>query len=155
MHKEKLMRSKQAIVALLLSGMLLNWSPALAQPNPVPPSPDPIGQNLFPPDLVFSQADAIGLSNAQKTDIQSAVLSAQSRFVLFQPRLQQATQTMARLLGKSPADGAQVLSQLDKVLSLERDVKRTQIGLMVRIKNVLTAEQQAKLRQLRGESGSH
>ncbi|NQU11556.1 hypothetical protein HQ590_12245, partial [bacterium] len=35
------------------------------------------------------------------------------------------------------------------VLDIEKDVKRGQIGLMVKIKNVLTAEQQAKLREIK------
>jgi len=52
-------------------------------------------------------------------------------------------------------DESRVLSQLEKVLSVEREIKRTQIGLMIRIKNVLTVEQQAKLRQVRAESVPH
>jgi hypothetical protein len=36
------------------------------------------------------------------------------------------------------------------VLSLEREVKRAQITLLVHIKNKLTPEQQAKLEGLRG-----
>jgi Spy/CpxP family protein refolding chaperone len=149
------MRPKPVILAVLLGWLLLGWSPVFAQPNPGAPSPDPIGQNLFPPDLVFSQAEAIGLTDAQKTSIQSAVLNAQSRFVEFQPRLQQAMQTMVRSIGQSRVDESRVLSQLEKVLSVEREIKRTQIGLMIRIKNVLTVEQQAKLRQVRAESGPH
>lgn len=149
------MRPKPVILAVLLGWLLLGWSPVFAQPTPGAPSPDPIGQNLFPPDLVFSQAEAIGLTDAQKTSIQSAVLNAQSRFVEFQPRLQQAMQTMVRSIGQSRVDESRVLSQLEKVLSVEREIKRTQIGLMIRIKNVLTVEQQAKLRQVRAESGPH
>jgi Spy/CpxP family protein refolding chaperone len=147
--KEKTMRPKPVILAVLLGWLLLGWSPVFAQPNPGAPSPDPIGQNLFPPDQVFSQAEAIGLTDAQKTSIQSSILHAQSRFLEFQPRLQQAMQRMVKLIGQSRVDESQVLSQLDKVLSVEREIKRTQIGLMTRIKNVLTLEQQAKLRQLR------
>lgn len=62
---------------------------------------------------------------------------------------------MVSLIGQSRVVESQVLSQLDKVLSVEREIKRTQIGLMIRIKNVLTVEQQAKLRQLRAESRPH
>jgi Spy/CpxP family protein refolding chaperone len=149
------MRPKPVILAVLLGWLLLGWSPVFAQPTPGAPSPDPIGQNLFPPDLVFSQAEAIGLTDAQKTSIQSAVLNAQSRFVEFQPRLQHAMQTMVRSIGQSRVDESRVLSQLEKVLSVEREIKRTQIGLMIRIKNVLTVEQQARLRQVRAESGPH
>ena len=39
--------------------------------------------------------------------------------------------------------------------SAEREIKRGQIALMVRIKNKLAAEQQTRLRQLRGEPSLH
>jgi Spy/CpxP family protein refolding chaperone len=148
------MRPKRVILALLIGWLWLGWSPVVAQPTPGMPGPDPIAQNLFPPDLVFAQADAIGLTDAQKMAIQPVMLRAQARFLELQPRLARAVQTMASLLGQSRVDESQVLSQLEKVLSVEREVKRTQIGLMIRVKNVLTVEQQTKLRQLRVDSGS-
>jgi Spy/CpxP family protein refolding chaperone len=56
---------------------------------------------------------------------------------------------MGRLLANSQVDEAQVLEQADRILGLERDIKRAQISLMVRIKNTLTPAQQAKLMSLR------
>ena len=43
----------------------------------------------------------------------------------------------------------QALAQLDKVLDLEREIKRLHIGLAVRLKNRLTAEQQEQLHNMR------
>jgi Spy/CpxP family protein refolding chaperone len=151
-----MMRSKRLILAVLLGGLMLMPSyPVLAQPSPGAQSPDPIAQNLFPPDLIFSQADAIGLTDAQKASIQSVVLNAQSHFVLLQPRLARAMQAMVSLISQSRVNESQVMAKLENVLSAEREIKRTQIGLMIRIKNVLTVEQQAKLRQLRPEPAPH
>ena len=45
-------------------------------------------------------------------------------------------------------DEKQVTGQLDKVLRLEGEMKRGQLMLLVRLKNELTAEQQAKLREV-------
>jgi Spy/CpxP family protein refolding chaperone len=59
---------------------------------------------------------------------------------------------MAGLLKQPKADEAQVAAQLDKVLAAEREIKRAQISLLVRIKNDLTEEQQHRLQALRGES---
>jgi len=56
---------------------------------------------------------------------------------------------MTHLLQATPVDEAQVLDQVDKILNTERDVKKTQITLLVRIKNTLTPEQQAKLNEMR------
>jgi Spy/CpxP family protein refolding chaperone len=39
----------------------------------------------------------------------------------------------------------QALAQLDKVLDVEREIKRLHIGLAVRLKNRLTPEQQEQL----------
>jgi Spy/CpxP family protein refolding chaperone len=46
-------------------------------------------------------------------------------------------------------DESAVLAQVDKVLDRERAIKKTQISLLVRIKNLLTVEQQNKLMELR------
>jgi Spy/CpxP family protein refolding chaperone len=120
-----------------------------------PQQRDPVGENLFPPDLVLSNQKAIGLDDAQKSFVQSEVVKAQTRFTELQFQLQDAMESLGDLLKQNPADETKVLAQLDKVLSAEREVKRTQIGLMVRIKNKLTTDQQARLRQLRNEGAGH
>ena len=51
--------------------------------------------------------------------------------------------------GELQADEEKVRSQLDKVLSAENEIKKTQLGLMVRIKNLLTGQQQGQLHQIR------
>lgn len=43
------------------------------------------------------------------------------------------------------------MGQLDKLLAAVREIKRTQLTLLVRIKNRLTPEQQARLRERRGK----
>jgi hypothetical protein len=45
--------------------------------------------------------------------------------------------------------GDAVLAQVDRVLAIEREVKRAHIAMLVRIKNTLTREQQAALHVLR------
>jgi hypothetical protein len=58
---------------------------------------------------------------------------------------------LSALLGQNTPDEQQVMAQLDKVLNVEREIKRAQLGLMVRLKGKLTPDQQAHLRQLRGK----
>lgn len=144
--------NKLAASCILLISVLLVRHPLAAQQSP---GPDPIVENLFPPELVLSNQKAIGLEEVQKNFVRSEVLKAQGRFTELQFQLQDAMETLVGLLKQNPVDEAQVLAQLEKVLSAEREVKRTQIALMVRIKNKLTAEQQARLRQLRSESTTH
>jgi Spy/CpxP family protein refolding chaperone len=113
---------------------------------------DPLNDLLFPPELVMARQNAIGLSDAQKTYLRAEILKAQTRFTELQWQLQDAMEGLIGLLKQTKADEAQVEAQLDKVLAAEREIKRAQIGLLVRIKNDLTEEQQHRLQALRAES---
>lgn len=124
---------------------------ALAAAAQQPGGPDPVADNLFPPELVMSHQKAIGLADTQRSYIRDELLKAQTRFTELQWQLQDAVEVMVSLLKQTPVDESQVMNQLDKVLNSERDIKRTQISLMVRIKNKLTPEQQAQLRKLKTE----
>jgi hypothetical protein len=132
----------------LLALLLLAGSAGWAKQQP---APDPVADNLFPPDVVLANQKAIGLDDAQRNFVRAEVLKAQTRFTELQFQLQDAMESLVGLLKQNPVDEAQVMAQLDKVLNAEREVKRTQIALMVRIKNKLTPEQQSRLRQLRGK----
>jgi Spy/CpxP family protein refolding chaperone len=133
---------------LLLALLLAAGMAARAQQ---PPAQDPIAENLFPPDQVLANQKAIGLDDARRNYVRAEVLKAQTRFTELQFQLQDAMESLVTLLKQNPVDEGQVMAQLDKVLNAEREVKRTQIALMVRIKNKLTPEQQSRLRQSRGK----
>ena len=138
---------------------LLTWAalPAVAQqPTHMPPPAhagpgmpgeggDPIGANLFPPDLIMRYQQDIALAPEQRTAITKAIQEFQNKTVELQWQMQDQTQRMATLLSKPSIDETAALQQLDQVLNVEREVKRAHIGLLIRLKNTLTAEQQAKL----------
>ncbi len=131
--------------ALFLVIALLSAIAAQAEPA----GDDPIAKAVFPPELVMKYSQEINLDERQRTAIKENVQKAQAKFVDLQFGLQTESQKLTRLLQARPADEAAVLAQVDKVLALEREVKRTQIALVVRIKNLLTDAQQAKLTELR------
>lgn len=133
----------RAIVAMLLFVVLIPTG--LAQQ----PGPDPIAEHLFPPDLVMRHAAELGLDERQRAGIKEAVQKAQARFVDAQFDLQGEAERMVKLLQTRPVDESAVLAQADKVMGLEREVKKTHLGLLVRIKNLLTPAQQEKLSGLR------
>lgn len=114
--------------------------------------PDPFVDLLFSPDLILARQNAIGLSDAQKTYLHGEMLKSQTRFTELQWQLQSAIEGLTGLLKQPKADEVQVAAQLDKVLAAEREIKRAQIILLVRIKNDLTPEQQHRLQTLRSES---
>jgi Spy/CpxP family protein refolding chaperone len=112
--------------------------------------PDPFARHLFPPELVMQHQGQINLQDSQRAALQAAIQQAQTRFVDAQWKISAEGEKLARLLQTPTVDEKQVLEQVDRILDIEREVKRAQMGLMVRIKNTLTPPQQAKLRELRG-----
>ena len=130
-----------AALSLTLAGARL----AAQEPRPVPDR-DPIMGNLFPPDLIMQNQDAIGLTDEQRSFMMAEVQRTQGAVAGTQWRLQAAMERLGSVL-RGNGDENQALAQLDSVLSLEREVKRAQIGLLVRLKSRLTAEQQAALRR--------
>lgn len=125
--------------------------PPQPQPTPAPQHPpeDPLERHLFPPELIMRHQRDIALSAEQRTAITRAIQEFQNKTVDLQWRMQDQTQRLAELLNRPAVEQAVALQQLDEVLNVEREVKRAHIGLLVQIKNALTAEQQAKLTTLR------
>jgi Spy/CpxP family protein refolding chaperone len=60
-----------------------------------------------------------------------------------------AAEQLTALVSETAVDRSPVLSQVDRVLDIERQVKRAHITMLVEVKNALTAEQQTLLRELR------
>jgi len=94
----------------------------------------------------------LGLQDAQRATMTSEIQKAQARFVELQWKMSAETERLRTLLEPPVVDEAQVLEQIDRTLAVERDIKRIQVALLVRIKNTLTPSQQAKLSELRDDS---
>lgn len=131
-----------AAVALLLPVV------AFAQAPP-PPQDDPIGRYLFPPELIMAHAQDLGLDDKDRAAIKNEVQKAQSKFFDLQWQTREETDKMVKLLQQSPADESKILEQADRVMALEREIKRTHLTLLIRLRNLLTPEQQARLQRFR------
>jgi Spy/CpxP family protein refolding chaperone len=129
---------------VLCATLLLCQMPAYSQP-----APDRIGAALFAPELVMQHQQAIGLTDAQSAALKLAMRQAQAQFTDLQWTLQEEIEGMAALVEQSRIDENKVLTQLQDVLDAEREIKRTQIALLVKIKNLLSEAQQNQLRSLR------
>ena len=119
-------------------------------PNgPRPPAGDPFARYLFPPELIMANQRAINLTDAQRNSLQQAMADAQGKFIGLQFKMSSEVEKLQSLLQPPSVDEAKVLEQVDRVLGVERDVKRTQLSLMIKIKNLLTQQQQNRLTSLR------
>jgi Spy/CpxP family protein refolding chaperone len=135
---------------LLTIALFVFWSATTATAQQPPkPGEDPMAKFFYPPELVMAHQGEIGLSDRQRGAITDIVKDAQGKFLDAQFKMSAATEKLGQIIQGATVDEAKVLEQVDQVLTLEREVKRAQISLLVRIKNQLTAEQQAQLGKLR------
>ena len=137
---------------LVAANLAAQGSPPMGG-RPGPGGPEDWGRNFFPPELVMSHQGEIGLQDSQRAALTSAIQQVQSKFMDMQWKLSAEGEKMGRLLQGPQVDEAAVLDEVDRILNMERDIKRAQISLMVRIKNTLTPTQQAKLAEIRSRMG--
>lgn len=142
---------------LLLAMVLLLPAPAPAQLPPGQPGPaarlgrgepgqDPFMGSFYPPELIMQNQQALGLTDEQRNGMMAEIQRTQAQASPIQWRLQGAMERLGNAVRAERADEGQVLAQLDSVLAVEREMKRLQITLLVRLKSRLTPEQQAFLR---------
>jgi uncharacterized membrane protein len=119
------------------------------------PSPDQaLDQRVFPPDLVLQCRERIGLKTEQRDAIRTAMRDMQSKTMDMQWKLQDEAEKLNDALKRPAVNEAETLAQVDRVLGAEREVKRAQMTMLIRIKNVLTPEQQENLRTVRNMRGT-
>jgi len=120
-------------------------------PHPPPPNPDPLAHLMFPPDMILGHTRELNLTEDQKTFMRSEVQKTTAAFQDLQWKLQDQMELLQQTMKSTSVDEQQALAQLDKVLDIEREIKRLHIGLAVRLKNRLTPEQQDQLHKMRME----
>ena len=141
--------------AFLLSVVLVSAQQPEPPPGPQsqgqPPRPpmDPLGDAMFPPDMIMQHARELDLTQEQKIFMRSEIQKTTTRFIELQWQLQDAVEALHETMKANSVNEQQALAQLDKVLDAEREIKRLHIGMGIRIKNQLTAEQQTKLQSMR------
>jgi Spy/CpxP family protein refolding chaperone len=106
---------------------------------------------LFPPKLIMENQSEIALRPEQVKAIKQAMMAAQSQLVDLQWELDAATEALGKLVAGDKVNEAAALEKLEQVTALEQKVKTANLTLLIRIKNVLDAEQQSKLRSMRFE----
>lgn len=144
---------QMAALALVLATAPLAAPPTVmaqaAASEPQGAAADPIARRVFPPDLIMDHADQIGLTPNQRDRIIAEVKTLQSRAEQVAPVMERARAQMVSELDAEPTNEARLMSALDSVLAAERDIKRLHIATLVRIRNLLTPAQRARLNALR------
>ena len=138
------------IIALLalLSGL---WPLRAAADSPK--VADPFAGAFFPPELVLLASDRIALTLQQRQAFHARMEKTKLRSDELRAKLQRETAALAALAKPPRVDETAIAAQLDKVLDVERELKHLHVETAVAIKNLLTPEQQAKLREIASDGG--
>jgi Spy/CpxP family protein refolding chaperone len=135
------------LALLPLVGLLLCAGTATLEADELPP----FHEHLIPPELIMGHQSEIGLTQDQRSALKQALYSAQMMITDLQWNLEPEKKKMAELLQASPIDSAAVVSQAQKLMAIEHEIKIEHLKLLVQIKNVLTEEQAQKLMQIRSQ----
>ena len=123
-------------------------TPLVAQ-DAQPLGEDPVFANLFPPELIMQHRRAIALTDEQRDVISRMIGDLQGRVVRLQWELLDEVQQLTEIMSGTRVDLDRSLDQMENVLDTEKDIKQAHLEMLVRIKNLLTAEQQEILERLR------
>lgn len=140
-------RMRTFAIALLVG--LLAAPAARAQAK----SDDAFAKAMFDPQLVLKNAQAIGLTAAQRKSILDEMRTTQTALAPLQIDMAEPAIELQELLELSRVDEAKAMAKIDQVLKVENEVKKRQAAFIIRVKNILTPEQQAKLRAIRDGNG--
>jgi len=112
-------------------------------------SPPAFMQELFPPELVMRHQRDIDLSKDQRRQITKIVSGLQSSVMDIRWEQVDLMGELESVFKKPRVDEKSALAATEKLLKLENQVKLTHVGGLIRIKNVLTQDQQDMLYFLR------
>ncbi len=128
---------------LLLFGALA-LVPAEVAAQVAPTESDPF-EVLYTAEFVMQNRRAIGLNDEQRDAIGRMIQELQGRVVNLQFDQLDAVEELRDVLNAPRIDEDRALDQMERVLDVEKRIKQAHLQLLIRIKNVLNAEQQRML----------
>jgi Spy/CpxP family protein refolding chaperone len=123
--------------------------PSQEEPQKPRPPGDPLADSIFPPDMIMQHQRELALTEDQKTFMRGEIQRTTTRFNELQWQLQDQMEALHETVKGNSINEQLALSQLDKVLESEREIKRLHMEMAIRIKNKLTPDQQMKLQSFR------
>jgi hypothetical protein len=121
----------------------------LSPPRLQSPPLGSIEATLFPPELVMENQGALGIDTAQRDALTKEIDKAQSERLHLQWQLDAEKEKLVKLLDADKVDEPRATEQATHVMDYENRIKSAHLAMLIRVKNLLTPDQQKKLRDLR------
>jgi Spy/CpxP family protein refolding chaperone len=115
----------------------------------VSPAPTDFSQHLYPPELIMQNQGRLRITESQREAILQEIYKVQATAAQVQWRVSDESEKLNQLLERENVQESEVLAQADRMMTWEIAVKRAQLTMLIRIRNLLTAEQKAMLRDMR------
>lgn len=127
-------------------------SSALKSAERLSPS-DPLSDVLLAPEMIMMHASDLKLTPVQMTFVRKEVENSNVKFNELSWQLDEAVEILRQRILVHAVDEERALAQLERVLDIERKIKRLHIRTSIRIRNQLTLEQLGKLQSIRSSTG--
>lgn len=127
------------------------FGPESARPAPREPL-GPIEAALFAPELVMDHQAELAIGPQQRDRIVTEIERGQAEMVRLQWELQGEKEKLVKVLSADKIDEKDSAAAGLRVMDRESKVKASHLAMLVRLKNLLSPEQQKKLKKLRGDA---
>jgi Spy/CpxP family protein refolding chaperone len=104
---------------------------------------------VFRPEVIMRNQRAINLTTEQRDAITKTMGATQETLVELRWKFEGASQELTEIITPDQVDEKAVLEKARQVMDIEQQIKQEHLLLLVRVKNILTPEQQMKLREIR------
>ena len=131
--------------------MLTVASLGIGLANAAEPQKDVFKGKLFPPNVILEHQEELKLSKAQFTAIRAAVVEVQAGVAEHEWDMREAYHALMQELDKAPIDEDRVIEHANVALLAENQVKKKQMAMLVKLKNLLIAEQISYLESVYGQ----
>ncbi|MFU8803197.1 MAG: Spy/CpxP family protein refolding chaperone [Bradymonadaceae bacterium] len=108
-------------------------------------------KELVPPRMALRFQEEIGLTDAQRTQLEMINGESRATAVSLREDLKREVTALREILAQPTVNEAAALAQLDRVTAAESQVKRARFQSMIRTKNLLSEDQIEQLGELRKE----
>ena len=108
-------------------------------------------KSLYPVRLVRRYAEEIKLTDAQMQKIRKIVTDVRAEVDQLQWDLEDATRKLIQLVD-SNGTKEQIYTQMDRIFKYENKIKKKHMGLMIVVRDILTADQKAALDKIKQEN---
>ena len=135
--------------SLTLLGVCLVLLTTAANAQGIGQQKDVFKGKLFAPNIILENQDALGLSKEQFTAIKTAVVAVQAGVAEHEWDLREAYMKVMADLDEVPVNEEKIMTNVQAALLAENQVKKMQVTMLIRLRNLLTDEQIQYLQGLR------